>query len=454
MHLLYANEWMTHAIMQAIGWTLVHSLWQGLIVSLLALCLLWSTKKSSPALRYNFLLLLLIIFLIAVLVTFSFYHKSRAIQQVREHVSLVNTSAPHFPKATVTHLMVEETKRHWTRFKHTFNMHANSIVAIWFLIFCIQGIRFGISLGYIYRIRHYKIYPPSTQWRARCNELKKILNIQKEVGLLESALVKVPVVIGYFKPLILIPIGLLSNLPYNQVESILLHELAHIKRRDYLINMLQSLVECLFFFNPALLWLSSLIKEEREACCDAQAVKQLGTKVQYIEALVSFQELSVRPSACALAFPGRRNFLLHRVQRILNNENTKLNSMEKTFLILGFSTIIAVSLIASKKVQAQKEILVPIIQSSSMLLDTVPKIKEQGNREVRQKGRTSTRVTTENDGHEKTVIVENKKEPGRVLSAKVINDTLREVSINGQAVPKAQMASYEVEIKSILTEQS
>src|SRR4030095_11498069 len=89
---------------------------------------------------------------------------------------------------------------------------------------------------------------------------------------LQSSLTKVPVVIGHLKPVILFPIGILNSLPQNEVEAILLHELAHIARNDFLINLLQQFTEIIFFFNPAVIWVSSCIKSERENCCDDIAI--------------------------------------------------------------------------------------------------------------------------------------------------------------------------------------
>ena len=94
------------------------------------------------------------------------------------------------------------------------------------------------------------------------------MRISRPVRLLESAIAEVPVVIGYLKPVILIPAGLLANLPVDQVEAILLHELAHIRRADYLVNLLQTMVESLLFYHPAVWWISHVIRTEREHCCD------------------------------------------------------------------------------------------------------------------------------------------------------------------------------------------
>src|ERR1700749_4616836 len=119
-------------------------------------------------------------------------------------------------------------------------------------------------------------------WNERMQQLAALMGIRQTISLLESGIAKVPMVIGHLKPVILIPIGLLTALSAEEVEAILVHELAHIKRRDYLVNMLQSLMEIIFFFNPAVLWISQLIKTERENCCDDMVVEQSSNRISYI----------------------------------------------------------------------------------------------------------------------------------------------------------------------------
>ena len=144
-----------------------------------------------------------------------------------------------------------------------FNEHASLIVLIWFLVFLTRFVKVLSGLVYAQRVRHYRTSPASPDWQARMTQLLDRLQLTRPVTLLESALVKIPMVVGYLKPVILVPAGMLTHLTAEQVESILLHELAHIRRRDYLFNMVQHVVDTIFFFNPALIWVSSLIRTER-----------------------------------------------------------------------------------------------------------------------------------------------------------------------------------------------
>jgi hypothetical protein len=159
-------------------------------------------------------------------------------------------------------------------------------------------------------------------------------------------------------------------MPADVIESILLHELAHIKRNDYLVNIIQSVVETVLFFNPFILKLSELIREEREACCDAIAVDATNNKVSYVEALVAFGEYS-STSAPLLAFAGSKNHLLQRAKRILYNQNKKPGFMEKSILL---SSVIMLSVItAFTSIRNENKLVTPVAgEIKTFVTDTVP----------------------------------------------------------------------------------
>ncbi|TWV93668.1 M56 family metallopeptidase [Chitinophaga pinensis] len=177
------------------------------------------------------------------------------------------------------------------------------------------------------------------EWRSRLQQLCEAVGVTKSVRLLESAFVKVPVVAGHLKPVILMPAGLLAGLPAQQIEAVLLHELAHIRRHDYIVNLLQVCCETVFFFNPGLLWISVLLRDEREHCCDDIALQQTGSKKTFIEALISFKEYTLSAQYPAVAFPGRKNQLLQRVSRIINNRHQSMGTAEKVCFFTGMAML-------------------------------------------------------------------------------------------------------------------
>jgi hypothetical protein len=202
------------------------------------------------------------------------------------------------------------------------------------------------------------------------------------VTLRESGIVSVPLTMGMLKPIVLLPLGLLSNLPPDQVEAILLHELAHIRRKDYFVNLLQCFGESIFFFNPAVLWLSAQIRQEREHCCDDIAISVTGNKSTFIYALMAFQEQPVKTVIHAPAFPGKTYHLLDRIKRILYNNNKNLNNMEKIFLtsgvvlagvlLLAFSSNKTLDAVNMNKAQTEKNIIIPGAAIPGSVKDTVP----------------------------------------------------------------------------------
>jgi len=335
-----------NTIMQAVCRTLLHSLWQGLIIAVLAGAVVLFTKRLRPAARYTIFTGLLLAFVLMVGATF--YHQL----QVAATAGIASLPAVQQPAinnaipagaAIVTDVAVKPQGLAYKLFAY-FNAHANSIVFGWLLIMAFRCLQMLIGLRGVYILKNKGVETAGAYWTRRLTQLAQSINVKGNITLLQSAIAKVPMVIGHFKPVILIPAGILTALPQDEIEAILLHELAHIRRKDYLVNLLQNFCEILFFFNPAVLWLSSLIKDERENCCDDIALHEVKNKKQFIHALISFQEYNLAASKYAPGFPGQKDHLLNRVKRIITNNNKTLSNMEKTLLatgivLLSFATI-------------------------------------------------------------------------------------------------------------------
>jgi len=149
------------------------------------------------------------------------------------------------------------------------------------------------------------------------------IGVRQRLRLVESALVEVPSVIGFVRPAIIVPVSVLANLPPAQLEAILAHELAHIRRGDYFMNLLQSVVEVLLFYHPAVWWVSKQIRVEREHCCDDVAAG-LSDRVEYAHALVSLETLRAEMPALAMGATGGE--LLGRIRRLVDPPTTAPNS--------------------------------------------------------------------------------------------------------------------------------
>jgi uncharacterized protein (TIGR03435 family) len=148
--------------------------------------------------------------------------------------------------------------------------------------------------------------------------LKKLgvrVGLSRPVRLLVSALVQVPTVVGWLRPIVLVPVGALSGLPREHLEALLLHELAHIRRHDYLVNILQSIAEALLFYHPAIWWVSAHLRAERELCCDDLAVSVSGDALTYARALAELE--SCRPAHLTPALAANGGSLSDRIARLV-----------------------------------------------------------------------------------------------------------------------------------------
>jgi|GEM_PF-875124 len=338
----------------SICWTLIHSLWIGLAIALLSGLVITITRKSSAALRYNLLCSILVLFTLSVGVTFYLQMRTPAGQegmvkvgqfingQVKENFVIVPAAAPHLSIIDRTVMLL--------------NAYSNIIFMAWLLLFVLKSLKMAGGLLYIQRIRTYKVHEVADEFKHKIEVFSNQIGIKQAVKLVQSELVKIPVAVGWLKPVILLPMGILLQLSPEQLDSILWHELAHVRRRDYLVNILQGLVETVFFFNPGLLWLSSLIRAEREACCDDMVLSRTNRKANYLEALLAFgnEDSSRMPLAMSI---GSGNQLRDRLKRMVNKENKRLNMAEKVVLLAGLIILSAFTTLPKTTQNAVKHLV-------------------------------------------------------------------------------------------------
>jgi GWxTD domain-containing protein len=164
-------------------------------------------------------------------------------------------------------------------------------------------------------MKSFAAQPASLELQLLLQKLSRRLKVMRAIKLVNSAMVQVPTVIGWLRPVILIPVGCLVGLSANQTEGLLAHELAHIRRHDYLVNIFQSAVETLLFYHPATWWISNQIRREREHCCDDLAISISGDPLSYAKALSFLAER--RSSAPAVALGASGGSLATRIRRLL-----------------------------------------------------------------------------------------------------------------------------------------
>ena len=318
----------------AIGWTVIHSLWQATVIAILSGIVMIVLRKKTAQTRYIIHNFALFSVMVAAVVTFSLYFEKS--ETPIEPISEVTIESPKIAFAIGNNQAVIAEKTATTPplsiegMKAYFDQNIYFVVLIWLLGVGLFLLKLLGGVSYVYYLRSQHNFPVDEYWSEMIQNLSKRVNLSKKIDLVESALVRSPVVVGYLKPIVLFPIGAINRLNPQEVEAILAHEIAHILRHDYVFNIIQSVIEALFYFNPAVWWISANIRAERENCCDDVAIHLCGDSMTYAKSLVVVQEMQYYSAAFAMGFAGqRKNQLLLRVQRILNQSSNKSNVMEK-----------------------------------------------------------------------------------------------------------------------------
>jgi len=347
---------LSQEIVQKLGWTLLHFVWQAAAVALLLGILLAILRKFSANVRYIIACVAMGLIVLLPIITIQMIHVST--QQLT-----VENEPPPKPFITVVQPATEETSpavavQHeelaqlentvaepsipWKqRVIERLEPALPYLVAGWLL-----GV-FGLSLWHLggwtqlQRLRKKLVKQVDTSINEKLLWLSERLRVKQTVQLLESALVQVPTVVGWLRPVILLPASALTGLTAEQLEALLAHELAHIRRYDYLINMLQTVIETLGFYHPAVWWISHRIRSERENCCDDVAVSISGDRVRYARALTSMEEIRAGRSELAVTATGGNLFT--RIRRIVGKDS---NDSSRASWIPSAITILLIAIIS------------------------------------------------------------------------------------------------------------
>jgi beta-lactamase regulating signal transducer with metallopeptidase domain len=357
---------------EALGLTLLHSLWQGAAVALLLGIALFFLRKQSAALRYAVAVGSLALILGSALATFFMSWAPR--QQVQAQQS--NNITIILPAASPANAPGWQV---WLDdMVFYFREHAPIIVSAWMLGVLLLSLK--LIGGYLMaqRLKTYRVRPADSIFVARMKQLQHKLGIARPVRLLESALASSPMTIGYWKPVVLMPIGMMAGLPVAQLEAILAHELAHIRRHDYVINLLQSLVEVVFFYHPATWWISNIIREEREHACDDMALLACGDSIAFAKALATVETGRFSMPKAVMAWMRQKSGLLFRIQRVLGREGERQHLPERLVVAsLLTLAVFSMSFGENPKMTALKE------QWVALATDDTVKKKKEIRKEVR-----------------------------------------------------------------------
>jgi GWxTD domain-containing protein len=325
--------WIRTPIAQALGWALVHFVWEGVVLAAALMAALRLLRGVPAQRRYTLACVTLLAMPLAFAVTLAVIWTLRpaAIGAPVQWTPIplgndpMSVPAPPFSWARIVDRLA------W-------------LVPVWF-----AGVAFFYARGVagwtaVRRLRTRGVCAPPVEWQKRVDALAARLRISRPVALLESCFTDTPVLVGYLRPVILLPLGCLTGLSTAQVECILLHELAHVARHDYLVNLLQSLVEGLLFYHPAVWWVSRTVRAERENCCDDRAVELMGNARAYAATLATLEARRALALTAALAATGGN--LMQRIRRLTMESRSSQPSVAPAFSAALLLVIFAAALTA------------------------------------------------------------------------------------------------------------
>ena len=502
------ENFVSPALTRALGWTLLHSLWQGALVAAILAGALLLLRRHRAQIRYAVAAGALGLVVVLAGITFELYFSNaepahdgiltssvvqaqkapiqmpletlaaatganRAAGALRAHSGRV-AEAGHtdgrFAPSSIIRSLVERSPAapSWLAMSlRYFDHHLPLLVVAWLLGLLAMTLRMLGGLLYVQRLRRYRVRPLSTVWQDRLEALATRSGLRRPVALLESALVQVPLVVGHIRPVILLPLGAVAGLPVAYLEAILAHELAHVLRRDYLVNLLQTVAEVLFFYHPAVWFVANCVRTERENCCDDAATALIGgDSLRLACALTALAEWSqnavvATPPRLALAAIGGRGALLSRVRRLVQRRPAGPTLAEGIMAgalmlgglgLLGSSVALAGPLArpvqkprttADQDTTKQRQTTAPTLQDSGV---NTGRNTAQLPSEKKQAWGTST--PTGPDAQQEPAVM-HRNEPqssfGTVVITKDKKGRLTELVVNGQQVPEATAAPSRAE---------
>jgi beta-lactamase regulating signal transducer with metallopeptidase domain len=451
---------------EAIGWTLIHSLWQGALIALALTILMLLLRRNSAQLRY--LLAFFSLLILTGWAAFTFNNAFRYANEKAELKALIEANPQYISTLLLDQNSDNETTAHtinakinfeWLKVRSFLQRHFHLVFLFWILGMVILVLRMLGGMLYARRLRNHQLSPLGSDWIEVVNNFSERLGIRRKVKAFFSPLAKGPMTLGTFKPVILFPVAAFTGLAVKDIEAIIAHELAHVLRHDYFFNIVQSAVEILFFYHPAVWMISAQIKAERENSCDNIAIGLTGDKPAYIKALAKIQITTVEQERLAMAFASHKTSVLQRIKRLQKQVAMKTNFIEGLIaagvLVIGLSLV---SFTMGNRIHPQMVPVevnqmsepAPVKTWTAPAVDSVRHTLDENLEKARQADKVS-------DELEKAVEVAWSEEDD-ALSAEMmeeINKVLAELDIEGivhEAMREASRAIDEIDHEAIRKE--
>jgi beta-lactamase regulating signal transducer with metallopeptidase domain len=330
--------------MIALGWALVHFLWQGTVVALILAAANSGLRKSSACVRYGLAcaaMALMVTAMAGTFVWFGFTSSTARSSSAMDDAILPGMGIAAQAGTTSSAIGLRTQLVLWLPW----------LDCLWLAGVLVISTRSAGGWIVAQRLKRTSTTPADPVWEQRAKRLAQALKVSRPVRMAASALARLPMVVGWLRPVILVPASAFTGMDAQQLEALLAHELAHIRRHDYLVNLIQTAAETLLFYHPAVWWVGRRIRIERENCCDDLAVATCGDVLTYARALTRLEELRAPGPQYALAAGG--GLLITRIRRLMAGA-LPAEHTAKTWIVAALAILTAGGVWAGTRVAPAK----------------------------------------------------------------------------------------------------
>jgi beta-lactamase regulating signal transducer with metallopeptidase domain len=430
------DSWFSTPLVDALGWTILHSLWQA---SLLA-GILWIVSRiprgiSSPTRYWLAYGTLLGQFAWSVVTFFQLYEPALLVEEaVAGQAFYFLTEAPTTPASPASE---DTTLLNW-------------VVMVWLVGALIGAAKLCWSFGRVRRMQRRALTAVPRDFARLVDTLADRLDLTSQFQLGISEQINGPALVGHLRPMLLFPVAVINQLSVEEVEVVILHELAHLKRKDHWWNLLQCLLEVVFYYHPIIWWIGARIREEREHCCDDLVLSAGSDQITYAKTLLFFAQQR-QPPPNALALAGKTGGLLGRIQRFINQQNIPYQMKSRLFL-LPLITLVALLTTAAyvptvEESQANEETSLPLAENMAPAPDSY---RGAPSTDLSFPEMTAEVVDSLPMGRHQVSSYRN----GESTEVLVEDGEIKELKINGETIPESEYDQYQEMVEGMLGQSS
>lgn len=397
-------------LIESLGWTLLHSLWQIALIAFILFLFRRAAPRFSANFRYLMAVLTLVFAVALPVATFAGLYSQApsnlpsggisgrdgdaAVQKIQRRAE----SFPVLPKeaadgeAFKNEGVLTSFENLRSAFRENFSAVLPFAVGLWFGGVALFGVRLAGGVWQLHLYRTHKLSEPEPEWRERFTELCEKLKITSTVRLFRSNLIETPIVVGWLKPVILIPASVFLQITPRELETIVAHELVHIRRCDAFVNFVQNAAEVLFFYHPCLWWISGVIRREREFAADAAVIEIFeNSRIVYASALANLESIRSQANQTLPRYATAANGgnLMQRIREILQ-KNTEIKRSASAWsaglacalisaVLLAVLSFNQTTVVNAQKQRASKRLAIGFVSIPPVGYQTSPPIVVRGN---------------------------------------------------------------------------